>query len=86
MSLPGSVVNLYQENPSSGLRLSHLYQRLVTYHHHHMMQKDLLSLKALRDLTDLIKLTGSADLIILIFSISIRLMIAAAIMIMIVTL
>ena len=70
----------------SGLRLSHLCQRLVIYSHHHMMQKDLLSLKALRDLTDLIKLTDLTDLILLILSISIRLMVGTSIMIMIVAL
>ena len=69
-----------------GLRLSHLCQRLVIYSHHHMMQKDLLSLTALTDLTDLIKLTGLTALSILILSISIRLMVGTLIMIMIVTL
>ena len=78
--------NLYQVTFPSGLRLSLLCQHLVTYLHHHVMQKDLLSLTALTDLTDLIKLTGLTDLSILILSISIRLMMAAMIMIMIVTL
>ena len=50
------------------------------------MQKDLLGLKALPDLTDLLRLTGLADMITLIISISTTLIMTPAIMIMVVNL